>query len=275
MAKAFTKADVEILLSTMNRQSLDFLEPMFPFAHFSRFNILIVNQTEETKLLSSGYPNIRVVNSFERGLSKSRNLLLENASKKIGLITDDDVVFMEGFDEKVANGYNFFPNAMVLTFKAHTFEGMPIRKYPEKPVANINALWRLGISSIEMALNIARVKESGVKFDVRFGLGSSFPLGEEPIFVNELHETGGQISHYPEVIVTHKAVIDSKNISLAENYRIRGACLKKIFKRQFIFWLGIQVIYNLKSGIVKPWQLFYALRYGLKGRKEFLATQKH
>ena len=64
----------------MNRDNPDFLLPMFPFAHFSDFNILIVNQTVPGKELASGYPNVRVLNVFERGLSRSRNLAMADQS---------------------------------------------------------------------------------------------------------------------------------------------------------------------------------------------------
>lgn len=274
MAEAFKKSDIEILLSTMNRSSLDFLLPMFPFGHFSDYNILIINQTTADNILGSEYPSVRIINSFERGLSKSRNLAIAGASKRIGLIADDDVIFVEGFDQSIANGFNHFSNAAIIKFMATTFEGVPFRKYPKQPIAHLNALLRLTSSSIEMALNLEQVHNSETEFDIRFGLGTSFPLGEEPIFINELHARGFQISHYPEVIVTHKAFIDSDDIPLAENYRIRGAYLEKIFKNRFMLWLGIQLMYNLKSGIVKPWQIFYVLRHGLKGRREFLAKEK-
>ena len=96
--KEFKKEDVEIVIATMNRNSLDFLIPMFPFCHFSEFSILIINQTEENNLLTSEFPSVRVINSFERGLSKSRNLGLENAKGNIILISDDDEIFKKDFD---------------------------------------------------------------------------------------------------------------------------------------------------------------------------------
>lgn len=274
MAEAFNKSDVEILLSTMNRTSLDFLVPMFPFSHFTNFNILIINQTTKDALLHSQHPSVRIVNSFDRGLSKSRNLLIENAYHKIGLIADDDLVFVEGFDEKVAGGFNRFPMAAAVKFITTTFEGVPFRNYPPKPVARLTAMQRLNSTSWEIAINIEVVRKSGIKFDTRFGLGAMFPLGEEPIFINELHNAGYQVSHEPEIIVTHKEFKDSDNITLAENYRIRGAYLKKIFGGRFALWLGIQLLYNLKSGVVKPSKLLYAINHGLKGQNEFLASAK-
>lgn len=275
MAGAFKKSDIEILLSTMNRMSLDFLEPMFPFSHFSNFNILIVNQTTQDNILESSYPNVRVVNSFERGLSRSRNLLVKNASKKIGYITDDDLVFLKGFDEKVARGCSHFPDSAAIKFVTVNFEGVPFRKYPKVTVQNLNALGRLNSTSWEIALNIEIVKQSAILFDTRFGLGSTFPLGEEPVLLNKLHDAGYNISHYPETIVSHKTIKDSDLITLHENYRIRGAYLAEIFKHKFLIWLGVQLAYNLKSGKVKPWQVFSCIQYAFKGKNQLKHTHEN
>ena len=274
MIEAFKKSDVEILLSTMNRVSLDFLVPMFPFTHFSDFNILIINQTTEDKILRSVYPTVRVINVFERGLSRSRNLLIANASKKIGLIADDDLVYVEGFDERVLSGFNRFNNAAAIKFCTTNFEGVPFRKYPKVPVAHLNAMQRLNSSSIEMVLNIDVVQKSGIEFNTNFGLGSTFPLGEEGIFINDLHDAGYQVSHEPKIIVTHKTEKDSDNITLTENYRIRGAYLAKIFGNKFFIWLGIQLAYHIKQGLVSPANFFSVIQSARRGKQQFLKLTK-
>ncbi len=254
----------------MNRVGLDFLEPMFPFAHFSDFNILIINQTTQGNELVSPYHNIRVVNSYERGLSRSRNLAVGHATKKIGLIADDDLVFLEGFDEKVAKGFNHFPTAAAVKFITVTFGGVPFRKYPNEPVAVLSDLQRLNSTSWEIALNIAQVRKSGVPFNTNFGLGSTFPLGEEPVLMNALYNAGYGVSHYPETIVSHKELKDSDNLLLAENYRIRGAYLYEIFRGKFPLWLGIQLMYDLKASRVKPWQIIGCIKSALAGKKQLL-----
>jgi len=89
----YTNETVEIIVATMNRDSLDFLIPMFPFASLADFSILIINQTHANAILTSDFSNIKVINSFEKGLSKSRNLGLKNAQGEILILADDDEVF--------------------------------------------------------------------------------------------------------------------------------------------------------------------------------------
>ena len=106
----YHKSDIEILIATMNQTNFDFLETMFLFSDFNKFNILIVNQTTENKVLYSDNERIKVLNVFEKGLSKSRNLALENATKKLLIFTDDDVVFQQKFDKKIIKTFNSINN---------------------------------------------------------------------------------------------------------------------------------------------------------------------
>ena len=93
--------DFEILISTQSQTSLDFLVPMFKNQNYKDFNLLIVNQNFGSVDLVSEYKNIRVFNSPEKGLAKSRNIAIKNALGTVCLFADDDVVYEKDFKEKV------------------------------------------------------------------------------------------------------------------------------------------------------------------------------
>ena len=130
--QTYTNKDIEILISTQNRDSLSFLENIFPCHQLTTLNILIVNQTSENCLLQSDYQNIRVINSFEKGLSKSRNLALQNASKKIGIIADDDIIFKKNFQDIVIQGFIKFSKSAVIRFMYEKTVGNLANSYPKK-----------------------------------------------------------------------------------------------------------------------------------------------
>jgi len=79
LTKTYHTSDIEILIATMNRSNFEFLQSMFLFSGFYNFNILIVNQTTKDTILKSDLDTIKVINVFEKGLSKNRNLALQNA----------------------------------------------------------------------------------------------------------------------------------------------------------------------------------------------------
>ena len=264
----FTETDVEILISTMNQNSLDFLVPMFPFLHFSNFRILIINQTQVETILESEYANIRVVNSFEKGLSKSRNLALENAVGKILLIADDDVVYQQGFIIKIINAYNHFPDAATINFCAVKKDGSLMKNYPKHSKKNLNAFDVFNTSSIEMTLNKAILDKTKIRFDENFGLGAMFEMGEEAIFLFDLKNKKQQLVFEPEVIVQHPELTSSAKKSIEEKYYIHGALCTRIFKSNYIYWIFVKLFFDLKQRKIRFGEFKSALKSSKKGHQK-------
>ena len=269
MAGALKKSDIEILLSTMNRTSLDFLVPMFPFAHFSDFNILIVNQTTEDKPLVSPYTNIRIVNSFELGLSRSRNLAMQNSIAHICLFTDDDVVFIPGFQKGILKAFNDNPEAALIAFRAENGAGKPYRKYAPGRTTNTTVIDRLLILSIEMAVNRRYIAKMGISFDEQFGLGAAYGMGEEAIFAHDLYTAGGQIVLEPHTIVSHASQDTHSRAIVADKYFIQGAFFSRLFGNQWLLWVFTKLAYELKNKKICFANVAVAIRAAYKGRNAF------
>lgn len=265
----FQETDIEILIATMHQDSLDFLLPMFPFLHFSNFKILIVNQTQKGIILKSEYSNIRVINSFEKGLSKSRNLALENAVGKILLIADDDIVYQEEFITKIIKAYNKFPNAAAIKFCAVKSNGDLIKKCPETSKKNLDVFDILNTSSIEMTLNRTILDKTGIRFDENFGLGGIFEMGEEAIFLFDLKNKNHPLAFEPKVIVKHQERTSSDKKSIREKYFIQGALFTKIFKNHYIYWIFVKLFFDLKQNKLQFRELKQALKSAKEGHGKF------
>lgn len=267
MVKVFTENDIEILISTMNQDSLDFLFQMFPLKHFSNYNILIVNQSKTTTLLSE-FPSVRVINSFDVGLSKSRNLAIENAIGKILLIADDDVIYQKKSIKKIIEVHNKFNEATVVNFCAIKEKGVYLKKYPSDSKAQLNSLEILNISSIEMTINKEKLDSIGILFDENFGLGSTFEMGEEAVFLFDLKHKNQQIAFENQVIVKHKGLTSSDKIDSLHKYHIYGAILGRILITNYIFWLMRKIFFDIKQKKLKISFFFKAIDNANKGRKK-------
>lgn len=265
----FQETDIEILIATMHRDSLDFLLTMFPFLHFSNFRILIVNQTQSGTILKSEYSNIRVINSFEKGLSKSRNLALENALGKILILADDDVVYQERFDSTIIKAYNQFPKAAAIRFCAVKSNGDLIKKYPERSKAHLNIFDILNTSSIEMTLNAAILNQSKIRFDENFGLGGIFEMGEEAIFLFDLKSKNQSLVFDSQVIVKHQELTSSDKKNVREKYFIQGALFTRIFKSNYIYWIFVKLFFDLKQNKLQFRELKQALNNAKEGHGKF------
>ena len=269
MTNEFKNQDLEILVSTMNRNTLDFLIPMFPFCHFSDFSILIVNQTEENKLLVSDFPSIRVINSFEKGLSKSRNLALKNVIGKIVLIADDDVIYMNDFDTKIIQAYNQYDNKAVISFCIEKPNGLLFKKYSPNAKKNLSLMELFNVLSIEISLNKLILDKLGITFDENFGLGSEFQMGEEAIFLSDIKEQNQQVAFVPSVIAIHPEISSIEKIDFEQRYYIQGAFLSRVLKTNYFAGLITKLFFELKQKKLKWKQITLAISNANQGKKEY------
>jgi len=265
----FKNQDLEILVSTMNRNDLDFLIPMFPFCHFSEFSILIVNQTQVNNLLVSGFPSVRVINSFEKGLSNSRNLALKNARGKIILIADDDVVYKKDFDSKIVQAHNQYQNKAIISFCVDKPDGTLFKKYLSTAKMSLSVIELFNVISIEISINMLIFDGLGVKFDENFGLGSRFEMGEEAVFLSDLNIKNQQIAFVPSVIVSHPEVSSTNKFDFKERYYIQGAFLSRVLNVDYFMGLAAKLFFDLKQGKLKINRIATAIKNSNRGKKDF------
>ena len=269
MTNEFKNQDLEILVSTMNRNSLDFLIPMFPFCHFSDFSILIINQTQENILLVSEFSNVRVINSFEKGLSRSRNLALKNAKGKIVLIADDDVVYKKDFDDKIVQAYNQFGNKAVISFSIEKPNGLLFKKYLPNAKMNLSLMELFNVLSIEISINKSVLDKFGVTFDENFGLGSRFEMGEEAVFLSDVKNQNQRIAFVPNVIAVHSEISSNDKFNFVQRYYIQGAFLSRLINVNYFVGLGTKLFFDLKQKKLKLNQILDAIKNTNRGRKDF------
>lgn len=269
MTNEFKNQDLEILISTMNRNVLDFLIPMFPFCHFSEYSILIINQTQENNLLVSDFPSVRVINSFEKGLSKSRNLALKNAKGKIVLIADDDVVYKKDFDATIIRAYNQYNNKAAISFCIEKPNGVLFKKYFPLAKMNLSLMELFNVLSVEISLNKSILDKSGVIFDEDFGLGSQFEMAEEAVFLSDIKNTNQQIAFMPNVIAMHPELSSNEKLDFSKRYYVQGAFLARVVEVSYFKSLATKIFFDLKQKKLKLSQVVAAIKNANQGKADY------
>lgn len=260
----YKKEDLEILIATMNRDDFSFLEDMFnkPLAAITE-NVLIVNQSIK-KELASTIENIKVINSKELGLSKSRNLALKNSTKKLCWILDDDCVILPDAADLVIEAHEQY-DGEVLAFKTNTPDGKEMRDYDD--------LYRLlnhktieNVLSPEITFKREAILNAGLKFDLRFGLGAQFQDSENYVFLDEVLKSNLKVGFVPKTIVQHEAYTSSDDLVSNRVIYARGA----IAGRRNIFTAAYYqfkyVFFLWRKGYVKSfsklWDKFMVFQHG-------------
>ncbi len=235
---------LEILISTMNRDNLSFLDKMFVNTNLHDYKILIINQTSEDKLLKSENEHVRVVNSFGYGLTKSRNLAIQHALGDICLIADDDVEYTKDFGDIIKQAFKNYTDASIIKFKIDTFCGNSYKSYPQQSKRLTTRKDIISASSIEIAFKRKAILKNNVSFNINFGLGSYFTSGEEYLFLKEALKKGLNIYFENKYVVKHALEHSTSNMgsdnfikSQAAIYYLEHKNLSYLFLLKLIFFV--------------------------------------
>lgn len=257
---------LEILLSTMHKKSLSFLDDMFIHSDFSDVHLLIINQTTKGTFLTSENERVKVINSFETGLPQSRNVALENAKEAICLIADDDVTYVKDYKQIILSAFEKNSKADIITFKMNDIDGdffrdyQDITKHDEQTIHTVN--------SVVIAFRLESVKEK-VSFNPYFGLGAKFQVGNEYVFLRNALKAGLSIYFEPKVILSHPKFSSGQDAASDRIIYGRSALYYKYHGLRAYFRIGKHIFRTLLIGELPLSQVIPKYCTALKGINDY------
>ena len=148
--------------------------------------------------------DIRLWVMQELGLTKSRNSLLrtffKDYSESYAVIADDDVEFLSVSYEDIKEIFSS-TQATLVTGRVLTPNGSYFKNYKNDSFVHSSRTSN-GVSSIEMIVS-SELSNSKVYFDEKFGLGSTYKMGEEAIFIGDLIKKGYRVAYFPIDLFMH------------------------------------------------------------------------
>ena len=167
--------------------------------------------------------DVSIVEDNGKGLARSRNIALENATADLLVITDDDNRYDTAAIELIRNAFEKHPTAGLIQFQALTMEGKPLRNYPAFPYTYETRPRGTYFCSVELVM---RRKANLPRFDERLGLGAELGCGEEEVFVHKAVKRGVKMIYVPQPLVrTDGATTGGRFLTDAKVQKAKGAVL--------------------------------------------------
>lgn len=177
------------------------------------------------------WENIKYFYMFEKWLSKNRNNALKNATWDICYICDDDLNFINWFQNIIKEEYRK-SNYDLITFQAENEKG---KKHFNLKQWLHNRLSVLKIWSWGITFKRNSIIDNKISFDENFWLGTKYPVWEENIFLTDCIKKWLHIYHSDKSIVIHPD--ESSGIDYRKDLVIaRIKVFKKLF--WFIWWFA-------------------------------------
>lgn len=168
----------EALISTMHQTDYSLLDKMKITT-----DAVVINQCDNNSIerFMRGKCSVLWINTTDRGLSKSRNMALKNATADICLISDDDLEYRKDYDKQIISAFEKNVQASIMSFEVKGIE-KEFKKYPIM-AQQVGYIKSLRIASVEIAFKRCDIIDNKITFDELIGAGTRFLLGEENAFL--------------------------------------------------------------------------------------------
>ncbi len=188
--------DIEVLVSCMNEKDYSIIS-----RSNIQSNVVVVNQCDVNKREEFSFTDANgkswkalFISTTERGLSRSRNMAIENSTCDICVVADDDEVFADGYRDIILENHRKYAEG-IITFKLD----YPAKKYPET-LKKVGFIGALKTSSVQITFKREQIVNKKVLFDVKMGSGSGNGAGEETKFMVDSLKRGIKALYVPMLI---------------------------------------------------------------------------
>lgn len=207
---------VQVLITTMHQKD---------FSKHNEMNLqtdaVIANQADSNFVEETEINNckIKLVTTTTRGLSKNRNIAIDNmlSDAQYIMFSDDDLKFYDGYENIIERVFEQNPIADAIKFNLNCISK---RQLSMKPIIKFKKVGRKEVTSFGVCGLVIKkdvLLSRGLKFNERFGSGTDNYSGEDTVFYQKLFKQNISLYVSPEYI----ADIDQSSTSWFEGYNER------------------------------------------------------
>jgi glycosyltransferase involved in cell wall biosynthesis len=155
-------------------------------------DVIFANQadqfTYQTKSIN-GF-DAQMVTTNTRGVGLNRNVALTIATADILIFSDDDVVYYDGYAEKIINIFENNLSADVIIFSMDTTRGGAIDEQNHNADKQIKLVNALKHGTCKIAIRRSSLLKANVHFSELFGGGCIYSSGEDSLFIMDCFSKG-------------------------------------------------------------------------------------
>lgn len=256
---------LQVLLSVMNQTDHSILGSIN-----LQTSAVVVNQSDEFKYEEIEYrgSDVLFITLPERGVGLSRNTALMRADADIVITADDDVQYVDGYEQKIIDEFKKNPEADMIVF--NVLSDNPDRpSYEIKKPGRVRKYNSLRYGTYRMAFRTDSIRREDIYFSLLFGGGAKYSSGEDSLFIYTAIKRGLKVYKSTERI---GSVAQSES-TWFEGYtdkffRDKGALFRALSPRFYVL-LILQFVLRKKRSMGDGRSVVAILRLMHEGAKEF------
>ena len=166
-------------------------------------DVLVINQCDADKTEKFAFLNkagesctARIIHTTERGLSRSRNMAIRNATGDLCLFCDDDIELEDQYVSSIVDAFQNYPDKSIIAFRIKYF-----KKECSLETKKINIFNAAKISSVQIVFDRNKISHE-ILFCEKMGSGTGNGGGEENKFLVDCIKAGHKVLYVPSLIAT-------------------------------------------------------------------------
>lgn len=217
--------EIQVLVATMDQRD---------YSKYSEMNLhtdaILANQSDFTKYekCQIGDSCVEMITTTTHGVGLNRNIALFYSTGDILVVADDDMKYVDNYDQIISMAFNEIPDADGIVFNISTIGVNTGRRYNKK-IRRIHFYNSLNYGAARLAIKRNSIVREGITFNTNFGGGCIYSAGEDVIFITDMIKQGMKLYTYPETI----GVVNQNSSTWFEGYTEKffydkGALYKKL-----------------------------------------------
>ncbi len=219
---------------------------------------ILANQGDEYlyQLYTNNGHQVELISTTDRGVGKNRNKALMNATGKYLLCSDQDMIYVDGYEKIVEDAFAKCPKADIIVFRLEYLNRFtPARK--EKEGFQKIHIWNcMRYGTARVAMKKSSIDKACLSFSTLYGGGAKYSSGEDSLFIRDAFRKGLKMYASPIVIAKVKQEESSWFRGYTDKYFIdKGVLIANAFP-------------------CLKWLLIYYFAYGMRNvSKKYSFTQ--
>lgn len=204
---------------------------------------------------------VRLVSTADRGVGKNRNKALLYAKAEFLLCSDQDMIYVDGYERIVTEAFERQPDADMIAFNLEYLNRFTPGRKPGKKFKRIHVWNSMRYGTARIAIRRAALEKATLSFSHLYGGGAPYSSGEDSLFIREALRKGLKLYYCPVVIAavkqeesswfkgyTEKFFVD-KGVLIANAFPLAKHLLKYYFafqmrklSKDFGFWKIVKLM---------------------------------
>ncbi len=168
---------------------------------------ILANQADAFKYTEYPQTNghmAKLITTHDRGVGKNRNKALIFATGEYLLCADEDMIYEDGYEEKILEAFRQKPKADIIAFNLTYLNRLKKGRKAGAKFKRIRFWNSMRYGAARIAVRRAAFEKARLSFSHLYGGGARYSSGEDSLFIREALRKGLKMYYCPTVIAKVK-----------------------------------------------------------------------